>query len=386
MHLDSQLTELISSELVRRLPEAELAYLFKHALIQDTAYSSLLKHERARLHLQVANALESFYPERRQEFAGLIGKHFALAGERAQAAWYLREAARFSITRYAYLEATQDLELALSLFQPEEANETLLGLLEEAGDAYRLLRNGARTMALYQQALSVWDKVGGAERLIRVRLYRKIIQVALDFMFTVAMEVMQGDTIATASQAALQTELELLKDAPPDPEIAQALGALSVVAWRIQVPPDWDTALSFAQDAVAMAEGLDVPAILSNALDALANIYDSRSRLREHLEIASRRHALTQSTAIEDVREKLDALRGLGMAQMYVGEYQEALPVLREAEALAERIQAYEMHSYALGLQAQCLFRLDRWDEVLELEKNWRTLERRYSREQVGVT
>src|SRR4051794_41167106 len=106
MPLNSQLTKLASSELVRQLPEAELAYLFKHALIQDTAYMSLLKHERTRLHLQVAHALERFYPEHMQEFAGLIGRHFAQAGEREQAAVYLRQAARFLISRSAYLEAT----------------------------------------------------------------------------------------------------------------------------------------------------------------------------------------------------------------------------------------------------------------------------------------
>jgi ATP/maltotriose-dependent transcriptional regulator MalT len=126
--------------------------------------------------------------------------------------------------------------------------------------------------------------------------------------------------------------------------------------------------------------------VILSALDALANIYDARNRLREHLQIAARRLVLTQSAAFDDLREKIDALRGMGMAQMYVGEYQDALPSLREAEHLAENIQAYELHTYATGLQAQCLFRLDRWDEVLDLEKNWRALEQRYSREQVGVT
>ncbi|HEY6042334.1 MAG TPA: hypothetical protein VIX58_09395 [Anaerolineae bacterium] len=387
MNLDSQLTHLENAQLVRRLLEdKELAFVFKHVLFQESAYQSLLKHERPRLHLQVAYAIERLYPNRRQEFAALLGQHFALAGERAQAVPYLRQAAQFQLTRYAYAEATQQLQVALALYKPEEASEEFVVLLEETADAYRLTRNGTRAIELYQQALAVWSRVDSAARLIKVRLHRKIVQAVVDFMFTVKLESEQGNSIARASQVELLAELELRKSAPPDPEIVQALGALSIFAYRIQSPPDWDAALSLAQNAVTMAEGLAAPLILSGALDALANIYDARNRLREHLEIASRRLALTQSGTGDDLREKIDALRGMGMAHMYVGEYQDALPLLREAEHLAEDIQAYELHTYATGLQAQCLFRLDRWDDVIELEKKWRTLEQRYSREQVGVT
>jgi len=386
MSLDQNLSQLETAQLVRHLVEDEPAFMFKHVLLQNTAYESLLKHDRPRLHLQVANAIERLYPDRLPEFSALLGQHFALAGECDKAVPYLRQAAQREMARYGYAEATQHLELALTLFQPEEASENFFVLLEEAGDAYRLRRNGVRALALYQQSLTVWSQVDGAPRLTQVRLHRKIIQTIVDFMFTVKLELDHGNRIATASQVELQAELELLEGAPSDPEIVQALGALSIFALRIQSPPDWDAALRFAQDAVKMAESLAAPVILSSALDALANIYDARNRLREHLQMAEQRLTLTQSAVFDDLREKIDALRGMGMAHMYVGEYQIALPFLREAEQLAENIQAYELHTYATGLQAQCLFRLDRWDDVLELEKKWRTLEQRYSREQVGVT
>jgi hypothetical protein len=71
---------------------------------------------------------------------------------------------------------------------------------------------------------------------------------------------------------------------------------------------------------------------------------------------------------------------------MYVGEYQEALSYLKEAESLAASTQVVYQQANAIGLQAQCWFRLDRWDEVLATEEVWRDLERRYSRERVGET
>jgi hypothetical protein len=71
---------------------------------------------------------------------------------------------------------------------------------------------------------------------------------------------------------------------------------------------------------------------------------------------------------------------------MYVGEYAQSLPYLAEAEGLANRVQAIDQIANVLTVQAQCLFRTDRWDEVLGLEEKWRELERRHPRERVGAT
>jgi hypothetical protein len=74
------------------------------------------------------------------------------------------------------------------------------------------------------------------------------------------------------------------------------------------------------------------------------------------------------------------------MALMYVGEYVKALPHLQKAEELAIEIRSPDQIANALGIQAQCLFRLDRWDEVLATEERWRDLDLRYTRQRVGET
>ena len=74
------------------------------------------------------------------------------------------------------------------------------------------------------------------------------------------------------------------------------------------------------------------------------------------------------------------------MGLMYVGEYEQAIPYLQEAEALAFKVQSIGQQTAAIGLQSQCAFRLDRWDEVIALEDKWRELERRYPRQRVGPT
>jgi len=387
MTIADQLAQLENAQLLLRLSEEELTYIFKHALVQDTAYQSLLKQERKHLHRVVGEALEAAYPAQLDENAAPLAHHFAEADERAKAITYARQAAHRFLKHYAYEEAVHQLETALTWVESDPISDSRLALIEEAGDANRLLRNGERTLALYQQAIDLWNDRAGAARWDVMRLHRKIIQTVIDIKWATGVDFMRRlNQIGKASRASLEAELKLAQGAPPRAEMAQALTALSLSAWRLQSVPDWDAAEKFAQDAVGMAERLPNSEILSRALDALSCVYDGRGRLREHLQVALRRLAITQGAEFDDLRERIDALRGVGMAQMYLGEYAQALPPLREAENLAEGIQAIELYTFATGLQAQCLFRLDRWDEVLEIEKKWRAQERRYSRERVGVT
>jgi ATP/maltotriose-dependent transcriptional regulator MalT len=135
-----------------------------------------------------------------------------------------------------------------------------------------------------------------------------------------------------------------------------------------------------------MAEPLGGWVDQSQSLGALATVLDGRGRLREHLRVAEQRLDICRGTQSDDARERLEALRGLGSARMYVGEYEPALLALQEAEALALQTQTVDQQVSALMLQSQCYFRLDRWDDVLSVEAKWRDLEQRFARARVGET
>jgi tetratricopeptide (TPR) repeat protein len=388
--LDTLLAQIEQAQLARRLVEPEPAFMFKHALVQEAAYESLLKQDRKRLHRIVGGTIERMYPDRLEELSGMLALHFAAAGERNKAIEYSRRAAQRAVAVYAYDEAAQHLRTALDLIEPGEPSETHLILLEELADVHHLLRQGARAIALYQEALDVWRTLRGADtlRVTAVRLHRKIVQMVADVRWSVDLEYFQAASqIRLASRASLETALPLMQGEPPHAETVRLLTALSVDAWRTQFPAeDWDAAQRFAQAAVDMAEQLDSPVDLSRALGALASVYDGRGLLRQHLQVALQRLAICEQTGFGDVREGIDALRGVGIALLYVGEYAQAIPYLQEAESHAGRIQALEQLSYALGLQGQCWFWLDAWDEALAIEDKWRDLERRYSRERIGPT
>jgi class 3 adenylate cyclase/tetratricopeptide (TPR) repeat protein len=386
--LDKHVATLLRLDMIResaRVPEVE--YAFRNPLAQEVVYKTILLKRRREFHRRVGEAMEELYPERLEGLYGLLAHHYTLAGERDKAIRYCRQASRQALSVYAYDEADQNLHAALKLIEPDSDASTYLAVLEELADVCRLVRDFTQAISFYQQALEVWDTLVDRDNIVAVRLHRKIVEIATDTKWSVDAETYrQVSEISQRSQSSLQASLQAMEDKPPHVETVHLLIALSTDAWRVQVQPDWEAAQRFAQDAVSMAEQLDIAVLLSQALGTLANVLDGRSKLREHLQVAQRRLEICQDSRFADIREKIDALRGLGVALMYVGEYVQALPYLAEAAEHATRIQATDQIANALGIRAQCFFRLDRWDEVLATEEEWRELEQSYTREQIGET
>ena len=385
--LDKHLSTLLRLELIReaaRVPEIE--YAFRNPLTQEAVYKTILIKRRRRFHQQVGEAMESIYADRLDGLFGLLAYHFALADEHAKAIEYYRKAARQAVSLFAYDDAIQNLRSGLKLIDEGKQAETHIVLLEELGDVYRLLRDVGQAIATYHEALHLWDTFSEADQIIAVRLHRKIVQMATEAKWNVDLETYrQVQDLTLESLSELELRLPGLTY-EPNAEIVRALATLSFDAWRNRMPPDWERAKGFAQAAVDMAEQLAEPAVLSRALGALGNVLDGQSLLRDHLQVALRRLKTNSDTHFDDPIEGIDAVSGVGMALMYVGEYEHAIPYFQEAEALAIKAQAIGHQTAAIGLLSQCAFRLDRWDEVLTLEEKWRELERRYPRQRVGPT
>ena len=92
--LDAALAQLVASELVfRRGTPPAAVYTFKHALVQDAAYRSLLKSRRQQLHARIAEVLERRFPGAAEAQPELLARHFAEAGLPARAIDYWRRPA-----------------------------------------------------------------------------------------------------------------------------------------------------------------------------------------------------------------------------------------------------------------------------------------------------
>jgi tetratricopeptide (TPR) repeat protein len=105
--------------------QPELEYLFRHALVQDAAYSSLLKQDRRALHKLAAESLLAVYPERRRELAAVIAMHFEQAGDPATAAEYFAVAGEHALERFAQREAVSFFRRGLELLPADDPRADL---------------------------------------------------------------------------------------------------------------------------------------------------------------------------------------------------------------------------------------------------------------------
>ena len=92
-------------------------YLFKHALVQDAAYGTLLRETRRMMHARIAEALQKHFSEIAESQPELLGRHFSEAGLTQQAIRYLQMAGERAVKRSANVEAITHLEKAKELLE-----------------------------------------------------------------------------------------------------------------------------------------------------------------------------------------------------------------------------------------------------------------------------
>jgi class 3 adenylate cyclase/tetratricopeptide (TPR) repeat protein len=142
--LDTNLSLLAAHDVVRPLGQASDGhYEFKHALLRDAAYESLLLAERRRLHERCARQLEENFPEVVQSEPELLAFHFAEGGLALEAANYLEQAGDRASANAAYIEAIASYRNALAqtakLVEGEARDRRELGLLLRLGPALSII-------------------------------------------------------------------------------------------------------------------------------------------------------------------------------------------------------------------------------------------------------
>ncbi len=110
------LDQLVESGLIfRRGTPPDATYTFKHALVQDAAYQSLLRATRRHYHdhAQIARLFEQRFPEIAETQPELVAHHYTEAGDREQALRYWHQAGRRAARRSANAEAIGHLTRGL---------------------------------------------------------------------------------------------------------------------------------------------------------------------------------------------------------------------------------------------------------------------------------
>jgi predicted ATPase len=173
--LQAGLAQLVAAELLYqrgRPPRAR--YLFKHALIRDAAYGSLLKSTRQQVHQQTAQVLETQFPALVETQPELLAQHYTAAGCAEQAVVYWQRAGQQASERSAHLEAishvTTGIELLKSLPETPAHTQQALALHIALGAALQVTKGyGAPEVEhAYTQARAWCQQVGETPELVPV--------------------------------------------------------------------------------------------------------------------------------------------------------------------------------------------------------------------------
>jgi tetratricopeptide (TPR) repeat protein len=154
------------------MPDA--TFQFKHALVQDAAYSTLLRGPRRALHAQIAGALESQFPEITQTQPELLAQHFAAAGLIEKSVAYWGRAGHRSAARSALAEAVTQFQKALDQLarfpsSPERQRQKLefysgLGSVLFAVKGFAAPETGVA----YSHARKLWEQLGSPLEYLQV--------------------------------------------------------------------------------------------------------------------------------------------------------------------------------------------------------------------------
>jgi ABC-type oligopeptide transport system substrate-binding subunit/class 3 adenylate cyclase len=162
----------------RRWPQPE--YRFRHALIQETAYRTLLAEQRTRLHRRAAEWLEARYAGREGEVLGLLAYHWLRAEDEAKAADYLLRAGDKARLEYALDEAIEHYRDLLPLLERRgERQEIALVLFKLALALHTSLRFAEANEA-YQRAFGHWTPPAPRAATERIRVATSFLPNDLD--------------------------------------------------------------------------------------------------------------------------------------------------------------------------------------------------------------
>ena len=175
--LQQALTQLVDAELLyQRGVSPQATYLFKHALLQEAAYQSLLKRTRQQCHQRIAQVLTTHFPEAAATQPELLARHYTEAGLIEQAIPYWQQAGQQASERSAYREAISHLTTGIELLKtlPETPTHTqhALTLHIALGTALQMTTGLATSEVehAYAQARALCRQVGETPQHVQVLL------------------------------------------------------------------------------------------------------------------------------------------------------------------------------------------------------------------------
>lgn len=402
--LDEQLYRLLESGLLIAPRSASVpTFKFKHALVHDAAYASLLRKDRAALHLTIAELLAAGFPEAGDRQPEVVAHHYEAGKDVDRAVFYLVRAAELSARRSGFVEAIAQLQHALDLLaaQPESAARVrgelqvylALGGINaeyrgfsaaECGAAYRMALERCRRLGNAPEIFAVLSGVGSFE-ITRANFAqcRALAEECLALAasqpatppFVMGHRLLGGTLFLTGEFSAARAHLEeALRYYEKDESLYTGSRVLYVqdhkstalcyLALTLTIMGDLDRGLEAAEKSLGHSQSLGDPHTINFSLCYLAAVH----HIRRDTPAALRR----ATESLELAREQGFAT-WIGISQMIAGEslvrnadVQRGLGEIASGMQAHSKMEASAYQPFGISLLAKSLLGAHRLDEALD--------------------
>ena len=387
--LQAGLAQLVEAELLyQRGRPPRATYIFKHALIQDTAYTSLLRRQRQYYHRQIAQLLETRFPETVETQPELVAHHYTEAGLTEQAITYWQRAGERANDRAANTEAHGHLSRGLQLLttlpesparhHAELALQTILGRVLTASKGY----GDTEVAQVYTRARQLCREIGDAPQLFPVLLGLSIYYVvraelptarelggaiaepgatAQDPVLLVEAHYALGVTFSWCGEFVRAREHLEQGVAYYDPAQHPAhlalygqdggpvcLSRLAFVLWCLGYP---DQALARGHEALTVAEKLAHPFSRAYVLTWLAYLYIHRRAVPDTQKLVDTATTFATEQGFPFWYTQGTVLQGWLLTEQ--GRMAEGIQLMRQGLADMQAVGTEVLQIYALGLLAE---------------------------------
>ncbi len=322
--INRSFTVLLDREFILPDPSPGGEFMFKHLLVLDTIYNTLLKRERKELHSRVAETIEKLFADRLDEQIDVLARHYLLSERKDRALHYLILAGEKATRNYNTIQSQKYFEDALALLpdvnhSSHQALQVHIGL----GDALALAGDYPKTRAAFERAADVLATLEEINIETVCSIQRKIGMTY----------ECQGDY--EQALICLDSARQALLNAGPDSpaELSQVLSDTGWIYFRRSDLSEAEKYLKQAQKLAEKAARLD---IISSVYNRLGGVYYQQDHFQEAHNFVLKSLAIREE--IGDILGVARSHNNLGNLCWKLGAWDAALENFKRSAELQARL------------------------------------------------
>jgi tetratricopeptide (TPR) repeat protein len=351
--LDRHLWALLRVELIREAArEPELEYIFGHALTQEAAYHSILRKERQKFHLRVAQALEELFAERQEELVPLLAHHYFEAGDPRSLDYCVR-AGDSAFRMYALQEAREHYEKALQSTNLAEMDAAVLEhIYSKWGRSLELMAEWEQALAVYEELESHGQKLANRHMELNALTARAVIRSTANRAFN-------------ATEGAQLQERALALAREIGDQEAEAKILWTMLLRSTMTGGDLQERIQYGEQSLALARRLNLQKQIAFTLHDMWFAYSGAGQWEElQAALEESKQIWSQSGNLPMLSENLTRTY---FAQMATGDLEAAIATFEEAFRVAEQANNLDGRAISSSLVGRAYFERGDFEQAISV-------------------